>query len=55
MYESYGDSLKDMVTYDGKIMALPETNITDGPNLVWPEKIGWIYSVVRATYCRRCR
>ena len=35
MYESYGDSLKDMVTYDGKIMALPETNITDGPNLVW--------------------
>lgn len=38
MYESYGDSLKDMVTYDGKIMALPETNITDGPNLVWSRK-----------------
>ena len=38
MYESYGDSLKDMVTYDGKIMALPETNITDGPNLVWLRK-----------------
>lgn len=37
-YESYGDSLKDMVTYDGKIMALPETNITDGPNLVWLRK-----------------
>ena len=38
MYESYGDSLKDMVTYDGKIMALPETNLTDGPNLVWLRK-----------------
>lgn len=38
MYESDGDSLKDMVTYDGKIMALPETNITDGPNLVWLRK-----------------
>lgn len=38
MYESYGDSFKDMVTYDGKIMALPETNITDGPNLVWLRK-----------------
>lgn len=38
MYESYGESLKDMVTYDGKIMALPETNITDGPNLVWLRK-----------------
>lgn len=38
MYESYGDSLKDMVTYDGNIMALPETNITDGPNLVWLRK-----------------
>lgn len=38
MYESYGDSLKDMVTYDGKIMALPETNITDEPNLVWLRK-----------------
>ena len=38
MYESYGDSLKDMVTYEGKIMALPETNITDGPNLVWLRK-----------------
>lgn len=38
MYESYGESLKDMVTYDGKIIALPETNITDGPNLVWLRK-----------------
>lgn len=38
IYDSFGDSLKDMVTYDGKIMALPETNITDGPNLVWLRK-----------------
>lgn len=38
MYDSFGDSLKDMVTYNGKIMALPETNITDGPNLVWLRK-----------------
>lgn len=45
MYESYGDSLKDMVTYDGKIMALPETNITDGPNLVWLRK-DWMDKLV---------
>ena len=38
MYETNADSLMDMVTYDGKIMALPETNITDGPNLVWLRK-----------------
>ena len=28
MYASYGIALMDMVTYDGKIMALPETNIS---------------------------
>lgn len=38
MYASYGDSLTQLVTFDGKIMALPETNITDGPNLVWLRK-----------------
>lgn len=38
MYASYGESLIDAVTYDGKLMALPETNITDGPNLVWLRK-----------------
>lgn len=38
MYNSYGEVLKDMVTFDGRIMALPETNITDGPNLVWLRK-----------------
>lgn len=38
MYASYGDELIDSVTFDGKLMALPETNITDGPNLVWLRK-----------------
>lgn len=38
MYESYGESLMNLVTFDGKIMALPETNITDGPNLIWLRK-----------------
>ena len=38
MYASYGEDLIDSVTFDGKIMALPETNITDGPNLVWLRK-----------------
>lgn len=38
MYASYGSELLDSVTFDGRIMALPETNITDGPNLVWLRK-----------------
>lgn len=38
MYDSYGNSLMDSVTFEGKIMAFPETNITDGPNLVWLRK-----------------
>ena len=38
MYASYGDSLMELVTYDGRIMALPETNITDGPNMIWLRK-----------------
>lgn len=41
MYESYGEGMIDSVTFDGRIMALPETNITDGPNLVWLRK-DWI-------------
>lgn len=55
MYASYGSALMDMVTYDGKIMALPETNITDGPNLVWLRK-DWmdILGTFRTAYCRRC-
>ena len=27
-----------MITFDGRSMALPETNITDGPNLIWLRK-----------------
>lgn len=38
IYNSYGTELMDMVTFDGKIMALPETNIDGGPNLVWLRK-----------------
>lgn len=38
MYGSYGDALMNQVTFDGKIMALPETNITDGPNMIWLRK-----------------
>ncbi len=38
IYASYGDSLMDMVTFDGKIMAVPETNIAEGPNLIWLRK-----------------
>lgn len=35
IYASYGDGIIDGVTFDGKIMAIPETNIDDGPNLLW--------------------
>lgn len=35
MYNSYGSSIMDMVTYHGKLYAMPETNIDDGPNLFW--------------------
>ncbi len=38
IYASYGDILLDMVTIDGKIMAVPETNIAEGPNLIWLRK-----------------
>lgn len=38
MYESYGSEILDGVTFDGKIMAIPETNIAEGPNLVWLRK-----------------
>lgn len=38
IYEGYGESIMDVVTYDGKIMAIPETNIYDGPNLIWLRK-----------------
>lgn len=35
IYNSYGDTIFDNVTFNGKLMALPETNIEDGPNLLW--------------------
>ena len=38
IYASYGDSIIENVTIDGKLVAIPETNITDGPNLVWLRK-----------------
>lgn len=38
IYGSYGDTIFNNVTFDGKLMALPETNISDGPNLLWIRK-----------------
>lgn len=38
IYASYGDGIIDGVTFDGRIMAIPETNIEDGPNLLWLRK-----------------
>lgn len=35
IYESYGEEIIENVTIDGKIMALPETNIENGPSLLW--------------------
>lgn len=38
MYASYGEGILDSATYYGKLMALPETNIAEGPNLLWLRK-----------------
>ena len=38
VYGSYGRDILDVVTFGGKIMAIPETNISDGPNLIWLRK-----------------
>lgn len=38
IYQSYGDAILDNVTFDGKLMALPETNIDNGPSLLWLRK-----------------
>lgn len=38
IYESYGSDIFQSCTFDGKLMALPETNISDGPNLLWVRK-----------------
>lgn len=38
IYESYDTNLLESVTIDGKLMALPETNIYNGPDLLWLRK-----------------
>ena len=38
IYNSYGSEILDNVTFDGKLMALPQTNIDDGPSLCWLRK-----------------
>lgn len=38
IYASYGESFFDNVTFDGKMMAIPETNIDDGPTMLWLRK-----------------
>lgn len=35
IYSSYGERIFEPVTFDGKLMALPGTSISDGPNLIW--------------------
>ncbi|MBR3771835.1 MAG: extracellular solute-binding protein [Clostridium sp.] len=38
IYNSYGNEILENVTRDGKLMALPETNIENGPSLIWLRK-----------------
>lgn len=38
MYESYGDALLNSGKFNGKLMAVPETVIDHGPNLLWLRK-----------------
>lgn len=38
IYASYDESVLGNVTFDGKLMALPETNISDGPKMLWLRK-----------------
>ena len=35
MYEGYGDEILESGTFDGKLLALPETAIDHGPQLLW--------------------
>lgn len=37
-YGNYGKSIFENITVDGKLMAIPETNISEGPNLIWLRK-----------------
>lgn len=38
IYKSYGDEIFAPVTFNGKLMAIPETSISEGPNLLWLRK-----------------
>lgn len=38
MYESYGDALLNSRKFNGRLMAVPETVIDHGPNLLWLRK-----------------
>ncbi|SDW28019.1 carbohydrate ABC transporter substrate-binding protein, CUT1 family [Lachnospiraceae bacterium KHCPX20] len=38
IYQSYGRQILDHATFDGRLMALPETNIDNGPSLFWVRK-----------------
>lgn len=38
IYSGYGQGIFDNVTFNGKLMALPETNIEHGPNMLWLRK-----------------
>ena len=38
IYESYGDVFFNNITRNGKMLAIPETNIEDGPLLLWIRK-----------------
>lgn len=38
MYESYENSAVDVTMIDDRLMALPEPNFVDGPNLLWLRK-----------------
>lgn len=38
IYASYGSDILNNVTFDGKLMAIPETNIDNGPDLIWLRK-----------------
>ena len=38
IYNSYGDKMLSDVTFDGKLMAFPGTNIDNGPSFLWLRK-----------------
>lgn len=61
IYESYGDEVLGTATFDGRLMAIPETSISSGPSLIWlrkdwmnilglkdPETLNDVIEIVRA-------